>query len=316
MAKKVERVAVFVDGGNLYFKLRHVFGKDLRGLEFAYKSLCEKLAGDRHIVYMGYYIGAVKAKPDDKIGQKLRQNQQKLFGNLRAGGFEVKLGHLMENDGVFHEKGVDVQLALDIVNMAYEKEYDTAIIISSDTDLVPAIKKARELKRSVEYIGFSIKPSFGMPAVFAGAYAGAISLLPIEQFAQAAGMLTNWQALVAVFVLGVLFGLFPDVDTNSKAQDMFFGIVFPLDILLIWQGYIHTAAFLGLIAMLPIVGHHRGWTHKKWAMFLVPLPILLIPYMNNDALLASSVYYGAAVVGYFSHLLLDGLIWRHFRIKN
>lgn len=153
--------------------------------------------------------------------------------------------------------------------------------------------------------------------VFAGAYAGAISFLPVERFAEAAGLLSNWQAMLAVFVIGVLFGLFPDVDTNSKAQDMFFGIAFPLDILLIWQGYIQAAAYLGLIAMLPIVGHHRGWTHKKWAMVVVPLPILVIPYLYNDAILpVSIIYYGAAVTGYFSHLFLDGLIWRKFRIKN
>ena len=141
--------------------------------------------------------------------------------------------------------------------------------------------------------------------------------MPVAQFTEAAGVLGNWQAIAAVFVIGILFGLFPDVDTNSKAQDMFFGIVFPLDILLIWQGYIQAAAYLGLISMLPIVSHHRGWTHKKWAMIAVPLPILLIPYLYNDAILpASTVYYGAAVVGYFSHLFLDGLIWKKFRIKN
>lgn len=153
--------------------------------------------------------------------------------------------------------------------------------------------------------------------VFSAAYAGVISFLPIAQFTEAAGVLGSWQALAAVFIIGILFGLFPDVDTNSKAQDIFFGIVFPLDILLIWQGYIQAAAYLGLIAMLPIISHHRGWTHKRWAMFVVPLPILLIPYLYNDAILpASAVYYGAAVAGYFSHLFLDGLIWRRFRIKN
>ena len=153
--------------------------------------------------------------------------------------------------------------------------------------------------------------------MFSAVYAGAISFLPVERFAEAAGLLGNWQAILAVFVIGVLFGLFPDVDTNSKAQDMFFGIAFPLDILLIWQGYIQAAAYLGLIAMLPIVGHHRGWTHKKWAMIVIPLPILMIPYLYNDAILpVSAIYYGAAVTGYFSHLFLDGLIWKKFRIKN
>lgn len=153
--------------------------------------------------------------------------------------------------------------------------------------------------------------------VFTAVYAVVLLFVPVEQFAEHAQLLSDWQAMAAVFVVGMLFGLFPDVDTNSKAQDIFFWTVFPLDILLIWNGYIEAAAYLGLIAMLPVVSHHRGWTHKKWAMFLVPLPILLIPYLYNDAILPSSVvYYGAAVVGYFSHLALDGLIWKRFRIKN
>lgn len=153
--------------------------------------------------------------------------------------------------------------------------------------------------------------------IFGLAFAGVVSFFPVEQFAESAGVLRDWQALTAVIVISVLFSLFPDVDTNSKAQDMFFGIAFPLDILLLWQGYIQAAAYLGLIAMLPIVGHHRGWTHKKWAMFVIPLPILIVPYLYNDQILqASIVYYSAAVVGYSSHLFLDGLIWKRFRIKN
>ena len=153
--------------------------------------------------------------------------------------------------------------------------------------------------------------------VVTAAYAAALTFVPVQRFVETAGVLRSWQAVFAIFVIGILFGLFPDVDTNSKAQDIFFAIVFPLTVLLIWQDYIQAAAYLGLIAMLPIVGHHRGWTHKVWSMFVIPLPILLVPYLYNDKILpASLVYYGAAVVGYFSHLLLDGLIWKRFRIKN
>lgn len=142
-------------------------------------------------------------------------------------------------------------------------------------------------------------------------YAAAVSFVPIQRFAEAANLLHNWEALAAIFVIGALFAIFPDVDTNSKAQDLFFGIVFLLDILLIATGGIQAAAYLGLIAMLPIVGHHRGWTHKIWAMFVIPLPILIVPYLySQDLLVLGIVYYGAAVVGYFSHLLFDGLIWR------
>lgn len=153
--------------------------------------------------------------------------------------------------------------------------------------------------------------------VFTTVYAGAMTFVPVEYFAESARLLTDWQAMAAVFVIGILFGLFPDVDTNSKAQDIFFGFAFVIDILLIWSRHIQAAAYLGLIAMLPIVTHHRGWTHAKWAMFVVPLPILVVPWLYDTAMLPISiVFYGAAVSGYFSHLALDGLIWKKFRIKN
>jgi membrane-bound metal-dependent hydrolase YbcI (DUF457 family) len=143
-----------------------------------------------------------------------------------------------------------------------------------------------------------------------GTYTAAISFLPIHKLAEAAGLLQDWHVLAAIFVVGALFAIFPDIDTNSKAQDLFFGIAFVLDVLLIVLGAIELAAYLGLIAMLPIISHHRGWTHRLWAMVIVPLPILIVPFLYKDTLLPiTTIYYGAAVIGYGSHLLFDGLIW-------
>ena len=68
----------------------------------------------------------------------------------------------MNNDGKYHEKGVDVQLAVDLLVGAYENSYDTAILLSSDTDLIPAIKKVKELGKAVEYIGFAHKPTIAL----------------------------------------------------------------------------------------------------------------------------------------------------------
>ncbi len=148
-------------------------------------------------------------------------------------------------------------------------------------------------------------------------YAAVMTMVPVERFAEMAGLLHDWQALAAVLVISVLFALFPDVDTNSKGQNIFFGLALAVDIALIWSGNIQAAAYLGLIAMLPVVGKHRGWTHSKLAMLLVPLPILVVPYLYNDNILPiSMVYYGAAVAGYFSHLLFDGLIFKWFRIRT
>lgn len=149
-------------------------------------------------------------------------------------------------------------------------------------------------------------------AVSAGYY-----LLPGRGLPDTAVLAGDWQLLVAVYVVAVLFALWPDVDTNSKAQDIFFGIAFVADILLIVFGYFVAAAILGLLAMTPIVGNHRGWTHSRIAMVLVPLPIVLVSYLSSQQVGETSLLiYGAAVAGYFSHLLFDGLIIKSFRIKG
>lgn len=156
----------------------------------------------------------------------------------------------------------------------------------------------------------------GATACTAG-YVGALSLAPAGVLGSNHYLVSDFQLLVGMFVLGNLFGLFPDIDTNSKGQDIFYGIAFVADIVLLYNGRVAAAAFLGLLAMLPILGHHRGWTHSKAAMLIVPLPILVVPYFYNQAYLDTAlVAYGAAVVGYFSHLLFDGKITRWVHVKG
>lgn len=156
------RVAVFIDGGNFYHKLKELHIKNKS--QFGYRQLAEWLTRDRTLVYAGYYVGVVRAKPNDVKGQQLRAGQVGLFNFLRSPQqrFVIRRGYLMNNNGKFHEKGVDVQLAVDLLVGAYENTYDTAIILSSDTDLIPAIKKVKELGKSVEYIGFAHRPTIAL----------------------------------------------------------------------------------------------------------------------------------------------------------
>jgi uncharacterized LabA/DUF88 family protein len=157
-----ERVAIFVDGSNFYYKLRSLSIKNIT--YFNYAQLSQWLARERIIVSKTYFIGVVRAKDDDVRGQLLRKTQLRLFNHLssKKQGFCVERGYLMKNDGVFHEKGVDVKMAVDLLVGAYENMYDTAIVLSSDTDLIPAIQKVISLGKKVEYIGFAHQPSYGL----------------------------------------------------------------------------------------------------------------------------------------------------------
>ena len=159
---KKEKVAVYIDGSNTYRRLKEsgIPEKDTR---FDYSAFVEYLIGNRQLISKRYYIGLVKNFNNlDKV-EKMVKSQQKFLTSLESENFNIKRGRIMYDSNSIREKGVDVKLAVDLVVGAVDNLYDTAIVISSDTDLIPAIKYITSAKnKKVEYIGFSNKPSFGL----------------------------------------------------------------------------------------------------------------------------------------------------------
>lgn len=159
---KKEKVFVLIDGSNFYYKLKSL--KISKTSKYDYRGLVNYLVGKRNCIECVYYIGTVRTKKNNTKSLELRSQQQKLFNHLtsKTQNIRIEKGFLMENRGKFHEKGVDVKIAVDLLIGAYENTYDTALLISSDTDLIPAIRKVREKKKNIEYIGFSHAPSLGL----------------------------------------------------------------------------------------------------------------------------------------------------------
>ncbi len=59
---------------------------------------------------------------------------------------------------------MDVNIAVDMLVAAYENRCETIYLISSDTDLLPAIRKAQAKGKRVIYVGFSHKLSNALVA--------------------------------------------------------------------------------------------------------------------------------------------------------
>ena len=156
---KLDRAAILIDGSNMY----HYFkGLGLKPkIKFDYKKFGEWLAGERTITSATYYIGKIRTDGTPK-SQSLRANQQRLLAWLIQCGWELEFGHMLKNDDVFKEKGVDVHIAVDMLKGAYKDQYDTAILVSSDNDLIPAIHEVKEASKQIEYVGFSHQPSLGI----------------------------------------------------------------------------------------------------------------------------------------------------------
>ncbi len=159
---KKERVAIYIDGSNTYNKLKS-FGLPEEGKRFDFSAFVSHVAGDRELVSKRYYVGIVRNHDNSEKGELLARKQQQFLEILRSTGFEIKPGKIMYDSDRIREKGVDVKLAVDLVIGAADNWYDIAIVISSDTDLIPAIKYVLNGKeKKVEYIGFAGAPSLGM----------------------------------------------------------------------------------------------------------------------------------------------------------
>lgn len=154
-----QKCTILIDGSNFYYKLKDLGLHNL--LTFDFSEFIRFVARSHDVVSACYYVGRIRQDGSSKT-EKLFNAQQKLLGNLKKHKILYQFGCLLKNDGVYREKGVDVQIAVDMLVAAYENLADRIILVSSDTDLAPAIRKAKEKKKIVEYVGFSHNPSVAM----------------------------------------------------------------------------------------------------------------------------------------------------------
>ncbi|MEA2092747.1 MAG: NYN domain-containing protein [Patescibacteria group bacterium] len=164
-----EKAIVFIDGSNFYFKLRTLASKlDYKYslLDFNFRKFSEWLSHPNELVEIHYYLGVVKRKNGDNKSEKMYANQQKLFRRLQKQDIIITHGQLIRHPNkVYHEKGVDVRLAIEMVKFARQEKYDTAYLISSDTDLVPAVEEVQAFNKKVQYVGISKGQSYGLSKV-------------------------------------------------------------------------------------------------------------------------------------------------------
>jgi len=138
---------------------------------------------------------------------------------------------------------------------------------------------------------------------------GSAYLLPIGATA-----VRSVLAVALCVVIAVLASLAPDVDIKSKGQLLFYRGFLAVDVALLVLFYtrqdlrfLEGAAFLGLLGVFPLLGKHRGWTHSRFALLLLPAPLIVLPLVvYGEPVWLGVPYYLAGLIGYASHLHLDG----------
>ncbi|MCX6818565.1 MAG: NYN domain-containing protein [Candidatus Aenigmarchaeota archaeon] len=154
-----ERVAIFIDGSNFYHSVNDTLLIHDNQIDFT--KLIELLKKGRMLIGAYYY----NAPLDRSYNFEIYRKQQKFFSELRKiPGFHVVLCNMRKikrPDGKleFAVKGDDIHLATDMLSMAYENVYDTAVLVSGDGDFVPAITRVQKLGKKVENAYFSVSRS-------------------------------------------------------------------------------------------------------------------------------------------------------------
>ncbi|MBR5915968.1 MAG: NYN domain-containing protein [Spirochaetia bacterium] len=173
----ITRVAFFIDGFNLYHSLKE-YAPDCRWLNL--RKLCETYINPQkeYITDIYYFSALATHKSVDNI-----YKHQKYIARLKAENIIPILGKFKRKDKIcpvcksafisHEEKQTDVNIALKIVAEGILGKYDTGILVSGDTDMIPAIQTikilglpvrigvlfplGRKTKELENYADFSIK---------------------------------------------------------------------------------------------------------------------------------------------------------------
>lgn len=162
---------VYIDGFNLYYAIKGFKNPCYKWLDLA--ALCERTLRGHSIGHIRYFTARVRARPEDPDQQLRQQVYLRALGTIpnltiHEGYFlnSTKWSLLVESSssltevpdviekhqetGAFlahvfkvEEKGSDVNIATYMLLDGFRNDYELAVIISNDSDLVEPIKVAR-----------------------------------------------------------------------------------------------------------------------------------------------------------------------------
>jgi uncharacterized LabA/DUF88 family protein len=146
---------IYIDGFNLYFGA--VKNTPYKWLNLA--EMCRLMLPRNQIHKIKYFTALVNARPNDP-DQPIRQ-QTYLRALKTIPNLSIILGHFLTNECSMllanstpsnpqyarviktEEKGSDVNLAAHLLNDGYKQDYEVAVVITNDSDLLEPIRIVR-----------------------------------------------------------------------------------------------------------------------------------------------------------------------------
>ena len=148
----MERIIAYVDGFNLYFGLR---SKKWQRYYWLNINLLVRnlLRPHQKLARTKYFTSLVSSTADDP--DKNRRQIAYVEALMTETDVDIFYGHYLSktqscrNCGcrweVFDEKMTDVNIAMELLADAFQDRYDTALLVSADSDLTEPIRKVQQL---------------------------------------------------------------------------------------------------------------------------------------------------------------------------
>ena len=155
------KVLALIDGFNFYHHiLRASDPNSLKWLD--YRSLCSSIIGTEGIESLDIYFFTAKPKHLGKDKVKRHETYSRALNavniHVKDGNFKIRnrkcRASCKEDFNAFEEKETDVNIAVYLIDFAYQDSFDTCLLFSCDSDLASAIEivKKRFPKKKIKLI--------------------------------------------------------------------------------------------------------------------------------------------------------------------
>jgi uncharacterized LabA/DUF88 family protein len=148
----MKRVMVYIDGFNLYFGLRSKAWHRYYWLDLV-RLAQTLLKPDQALHHVHYFTARLRANARNATDTQRQNIYLEALATLP--GLQTHFGHYLEkprsckNCGAqwtdYEEKMTDVNIAVQMMSDAFANRFDTALLISADSDLTPPIRQLRSL---------------------------------------------------------------------------------------------------------------------------------------------------------------------------
>jgi uncharacterized LabA/DUF88 family protein len=140
----VDNAAIFIDSGYLSKVLKLVFKTKID-----FEKFSDALCGADYKRLRTYYYDCMPYQdnpPTQEQRARYAAHDSFVYNLRKLNRFEVRLGKLIYIPSIndFIQKRVDVLLSVDLVRMSWDHQISKAVIVTGDSDFVPAIQAAKD----------------------------------------------------------------------------------------------------------------------------------------------------------------------------